>query len=186
MSAPDQVPELVSAALRGTADFYSHSTRHETGRFLATLAASRTGTIAEIGTGGGAGAAWLRSGAPAGTRVLSVEMDPERAELARVTLSSAGVQILTGGTEQLWDRGPFSLLSMDRHTAVEVGRDQSWQLLVPGGVVVIDDFRPSADWPPMTSNGVDWMRQEWLLDGRFESSSVAVAPDVSVLVAVRR
>ncbi len=186
MSAPDQVPELVSAALRGTADFYSHSTRHETGRFLATLAASRTGTIAEIGTGGGAGAAWLRSGAPAGTRVLSVEMDPERAELARVTLSSAGVQILTGGTEQLWDRGPFSLLSMDRHTAIEVGRDQSWQMLVPGGVVVIDDFQPSSDWPPMTSDGVDWMRQEWLLDGRFESSAVAVGPDVSVLVAVRR
>ena len=56
MSAPVEVPELVARALdlsrrRG----FITSTRSETGRLLAALAASRTGTLAELGTGCGVG-----------------------------------------------------------------------------------------------------------------------------------
>ena len=50
VSAPPELPPLVSAALSlsGRRGFVS-ATRNETGRLLATLAASRTGTLGEVG-----------------------------------------------------------------------------------------------------------------------------------------
>ena len=77
MSAPPELPELVLRALRMSLQRgYVQASRTETGRLLATLAATRTGTIAECGTGCGVGAAWLRSGAPKSTRVVTAEVDP--------------------------------------------------------------------------------------------------------------
>src|SRR3712207_3266019 len=83
MSAPPEVPEVVQRAFgvtrrRGYASFC----RNETGRLLATLAATRTGTVAEFGTGTGVGTAWLRSGVPAGTRILTAELDRKLAGAA--------------------------------------------------------------------------------------------------------
>lgn len=67
VTTPTLLPELVRRALRNSLGFgYLHTTRSETGRLLATLAASRTGTLVDLGTGSGAAAAWLRIGAPAG------------------------------------------------------------------------------------------------------------------------
>src|SRR5829696_8790627 len=80
VSAPPQLPELVVRALRMSLERgYVQASRTETGRLLATLAATRAGTIAECGTGCGVGAAWLRSGAPKTTRVITAELDPELA-----------------------------------------------------------------------------------------------------------
>ena len=81
MSAPAEVPALVSSTLdlsrqRG----FITSTRHETGRLLATLAAAKSGTLAELGTGCGVGSAWLSSGAATGARVVTAELDPALAE----------------------------------------------------------------------------------------------------------
>ena len=58
MSAPVEIPSVVARALdaarrRGYASFC----RHETGRLLAALAASREGVVAEFGTGCGVGTA---------------------------------------------------------------------------------------------------------------------------------
>src|SRR4051812_14866355 len=83
MSAPLEIPQVVSRALdvarrRGYASFC----RHETGRLLAALAASREGVVAEFGTGTGVGTAWLRSGARSGTRIVSAELDPDLAGAA--------------------------------------------------------------------------------------------------------
>ena len=56
MSAPPELPELVLRALRMSLQRgYVQASRTETGRLLATLAATRTGTIAECGTGCGVG-----------------------------------------------------------------------------------------------------------------------------------
>ena len=74
------MPDLVRRALRMSLERgYVQTSRSETGRLLATLAATRTGTIAECGTGCGVGAAWLRTGAPKATRVITAELDPELA-----------------------------------------------------------------------------------------------------------
>lgn len=188
MSSPDHVPDLVSKALKNSLESgWLNSTRNETGRLLATLAASRQGTVAEGGTGSGCGVAWLRSGAPSGTRVVCVERDPERAERARTALGEVDIEVLDGGCEVLRERGPFSLLYLNRAIAASIERDLAWSLVCPGGMVVIDDFTPSAEWPPRELGGaVDGLRQGWLSDERFISAEVDVACDVSVVLAVRR
>lgn len=188
MSTPDQVPELVSRALHQClVTGWLQTTRNETGRLLATLAAGREGTIAEASTGGGAGVAWLRSGAHPDTHVVCVEKDSKRAERARRTLEGTDVEVLDGGCETLRARAPFSLLYLSRSTAEQLSRDLAWQLVEPGGVVVIDDFEPSHQWPPRDFCGaIDTLRQDWLSDERFISSEVAVAPDLAVVLATKR
>ena len=59
---------------------FANSCRPEHGRLLRALAAG-AGTIGETGTGCGVGLAWLASGARSGTRLVSVEIDTERAGL---------------------------------------------------------------------------------------------------------
>ena len=193
MSTPDEVPELVSRALRDSlSGGWQQTTRHESGRLLATLAAARTGTVAEIGTGSGAGVAWLRSGARPETRVVCVERDPQQAERAAQALHDPTIEVLVGGCEVLREHGPFSLLYFNRGVAETVGQDLAWELVEPGGMVVVDDFLPdvagphATEWACSQVASVDPLRQAWLCDQRFTSTEVSVAADVSVVIATRR
>lgn len=186
MSSPDRVPRAVQVALGGAAREYLHTTRHETGRLLATLAAASSGPIAEIGTGSGVGAAWLISAARPGVRVVSVEQDPRRAQQAQQALAGFGIQVLEGGCEALRGLGPFALISLDRSTVSELGADCLVELMCPGGLVVIDDFTPVESWPPVTFDGLDEVRLRWAMDERFECTAVRVAPDSAVLLAAFR
>src|ERR671911_3241588 len=84
MSAPPELPEIVSRAFDVSRKAgYVSFCRNETGRLLATLAATRSGTMAEFGTGCGVGTAWLRSGVRATqARILTAERDPKLARAA--------------------------------------------------------------------------------------------------------
>jgi caffeoyl-CoA O-methyltransferase len=66
----------------------------ETGRFLALLAAgSPAGDFLEIGTSAGYSTLWLvLAGEMLGRKVITFELLPEKAELARRTFRSAGVE----------------------------------------------------------------------------------------------
>jgi predicted O-methyltransferase YrrM len=188
MSAPPDLPEIVSRALdlsrrRG----FVSSSRLETGRLLAALAASRRGALAECGTGCGVGAAWLVSAAPNGTKVLTAELDPDLAEaVTELFADQPCVDVVAGDWTSLYDSGPFSLLFLDVRDAKASGTDVVAEMLESGGIVVLDDFTPSQSWPPVFDGRVDSMREQWLLDERFTSVEVMVAPDASVLIATRR
>ena len=80
MSAPPELPEIVRRAfdVSRRAGYVSFC-RNETGRLLATLAATRDGTMAEFGTGTGVGTAWLRSGVRTDVRILTAELDAKLA-----------------------------------------------------------------------------------------------------------
>lgn len=188
MSAPPDLPPLVSAALSlsGKRGFVS-STRTETGRLLAALAASRHGTVGELGTGCGVGSAWLRSGATKDTRIVTAERDPELAQaVAELFADDDAIEVLEADWTALLERGPFSLLFVDAREAKLSGRDVVAEVVEPGGFVVLDDFTPSAGWPPMYEGRVDTLRQEWLTDDRFTSVEVMVAADAAVILATRR
>lgn len=187
MSAPPEIPDLVSRALRAAGSrAWMNATRTETGRFLAALAATCAGTIAECGTGSGVGAAWLRSGAPAATRVVTVDPDAELVQGARTVLQGADVQILRGDWRRLSAYAPFSLLFLGPAEARTIGQDQLIALLSLGGMIVIDDLVPCHDWPPRCYRGFDSMRLTWLSDPRFATVETVVAEDSAVLLAVRR
>ncbi|KAA1420415.1 cytidine deaminase [Mumia zhuanghuii] len=186
MSAPTEVPPLVSRALdlsrrRG----FITATRHETGRLLATLAASRTGTLAELGTGCGVGSAWLSSGVAEGARIVSAELDPKLAEAVQDLFSDTpSVEVTSGDWSALERYAPFSLLFVDVRD-VKRSVDLVADLMEHGGIAVLDDFTPSYTWPPIYEGRVDVVREQWLTDERFVAVEVMVAPDASVILATR-
>lgn len=188
MSAPPELPGVVSRAFDVSRKHgYVSFCRNETGRLLATLAATRTGTLAEFGTGTGVGTAWLRSGIRPEARILTAELDATLAKAAGEIFAGDGqVEVLSADWSTLRDRGPFSLLFLDAREPKNAGADTIIDLVEPGGIVVLDDFTPCSSWPPVYEGRVDTLREQWLTDDRFTSVEVMVAEDASVLLAAKR
>jgi predicted O-methyltransferase YrrM len=187
VSAPTEVPPVVRKALALSGEQgYLRSSRVETGRLLATLAASRSGTLAELGTGCGVGTAWLATGKHDDARVVTVEIEPALAEKVRdLFAGEPDVEVIAGDWTTLATYAPFSLLFVDVRDAKE-SPDSVADLIEPGGMVVLDDFTPCTTWPPIFEGRVDVLRETWLTDERFTAVDVMVAPDASVIVATRR
>ncbi|MDF1602909.1 class I SAM-dependent methyltransferase [Nocardioides sp. YIM 152315] len=188
MSAPPDLPEIVSRAFEVSRKAgYVSFCRNETGRLLATLAATRAGTMAEFGTGCGVGTAWLRSGLRGDARILTAELDAKLADAAaEIFVDDPQVEVRSADWSTLLDQGPFSLLFLDSGEPTEVGVDRVADLVEEGGLVVLDDFTPCEIWPPVTYGRVDTLREQWLTDERFTAVEVMVAPDASVVLATRR
>jgi predicted O-methyltransferase YrrM len=116
---------------------YMQASRTETGRLLAALAATRTGTIAECGTGCGVGAAWLRSGAPKTTRVITAELDPELAHGVMDMFARDDIDVMHADWSSLAEHAPFSLIFMDATSAKGWPRERIVGLLQEGGMIVL-------------------------------------------------
>ncbi|MFT4009367.1 MAG: class I SAM-dependent methyltransferase [Nocardioidaceae bacterium] len=188
MSAPPELPTIVARAFDVSRRHgYASFCRNETGRLLATLAATRDGTLAEFGTGTGVGTAWLRSGARDGATILTAELDSLLADAAaEIFADDQQVEVASADSATLLDRGPFSLLFLDSRDPSQSSPEAVVDLVEPGGMVVLDDFTPCASWPPVQDGRVDVLREDWLTDKRFTTVEVMVAPDTSVLIATRR
>jgi predicted O-methyltransferase YrrM len=109
---------------------------------LRTLAVGRR--CAEAGTAFGEGAAAIASTAHS---LVTVETDPERAEIARARLGAfPHVELVVGDWhEALPPRGPFDLLFLDGGGFKQDPRREgplALALLDPGGILVIDDLTP--------------------------------------------
>ena len=188
MSAPPELPEVVTRAFAVSRKAgYVSFCRNETGRLLAALAATRDGTMAEFGTGCGVGTAWLRSGVRGDARIVTAELDAKLATAAaEIFVDDPQVDVLAADWSTLLDQGPFSLLFLDSGQPTEVGVDAIADLVEPGGIVVLDDFTPCEQWPPIAYGRVDTLRERWLTDERFTTVEVMVASDASTLIATRR
>lgn len=188
MSAPPDLPEIVARAFDVSRKAgYASFCRNETGRLLATLAATREGTMAEFGTGCGVGTAWLRSGVRGDARIVTAELDARLADAAaEIFVDDPQVEVLSADWSTLLDKGPFSLLFLDSGEPTEVGVDAVADLVDEGGIVVLDDFTPCEMWPPTAYGRVDALREQWLTDERFTAVEVMVAPDASALIATKR
>ena len=189
MSAPPELPEIVTRAfdVSRRAGYVSFC-RNETGRLLATLAATRTGTMAELGTGCGVGTAWLRSGVRGDkARIVSAELDARLATFAKeIYEDDPLVDVRAVDWSSLRDQGPFSLLFLDAELPGDIGVDSIVDLVEPGGVVVLDDLQPCEQWPPLSYGRVDALREQWLTDERFTAVELTVAAGTTVLLATRR
>ena len=188
MSAPPELPEIVRRAFDVSRQAgYVSFCRNETGRLLATLAATRAGTLAEFGTGTGVGTAWLRSGVRPEARILTAELDPLLAgAAAEIFEEDPQVEVRAADWDTLRDQGPFSLLYLDSGDPDAVRVDAVADLVEQGGIVVLDDFTPCEQWPPVAYGRVDTLREEWLTDERFTTVEVLVASDAATLIATRR
>ena len=117
------------------------------GRFLRTLAfAVGARNILEIGTAIGFSALWMAGALPADGRLITIELDPERAEIARANIARAGrsdqISVIVGDAMRYLHKvaGPFDLIFQDSHKPLyEPMLDRLVELLRTGGVLISDN-----------------------------------------------
>jgi len=136
------------------------------GKLLHLLAqASGARRILEIGTLGGYSTTWLARALPADGRLLSLELDPRHAEVARANLARAGlvgkVEVRVGPALESLSRlvaengTPFDLVFIDADKPnTRAYFDRALQLTRPGALLVVDNVvrkgelaNPSSDDP---------------------------------------
>jgi caffeoyl-CoA O-methyltransferase len=117
------------------------------GRFLRTLAfACGARQILEIGTAIGFSALWMAGALPPDGRLITIELDPSRAEIARGNFARAGrseqISVIVGDATRYLHKlaGPFDLIFQDSHKPLyEPMLDRLVALLRPRGVLVSDN-----------------------------------------------
>lgn len=141
---PDEVLQQVLAAIpaRGLPAI---TIKPEEGRFLQFLVrASGARRVVEIGTLGGYSGIWLARGLPPGGRLITLEVDPQHAAVAREHFALAGVsdriEIREGDARQtlpaLAADGPFDFVFIDADKS-SYGVYLDWALdhVRPGGLI---------------------------------------------------
>ena len=121
------------------------------GKLLQLLALSiRAETILEVGTLGGYSTIWLARALPDGGRLVSLEIDPATAAVARANINRAGlsdrVEIRTGAAVdslaslEAAGFGPvdFAFIDADKQNNVAYFRS-ALRMSRPGGLIVIDN-----------------------------------------------
>jgi predicted O-methyltransferase YrrM len=107
-------------------------------------------SILEVGTLGGYSTIWLARALPAGGRLVTLEIDPRHAEVARANLARAGLtavveQRLGPALETLpkllaEDRGPFDFVFIDADKQNNPAYfDWALQVTRPGSLIVVDN-----------------------------------------------
>jgi predicted O-methyltransferase YrrM len=187
-----EYPPLVGAAVELSRQHgYSLACLPEVGQLLRTLAATVVGeNIAELGTAYGVGAAWIMSGMGAGARLVTVEIDEDRARAAADLLRPLGaVEVICGDWTESRKAAPYALVFSDGGPKRE---PDAPKLLAPllrlGGLVVLDDFTPESGWTAQEAElwRDDPTRRIWFREPGYLCSEVQLSPRASVLLAVRR
>lgn len=151
----------------------------EVGRLLQLLAGGAT-RMCELGTAYGVGAAWIQSGMTRGATLLTVEVDPQRAELARALFAGTpSIEVVAGDWTAALDRGPFDMLFSDGGPKRKPGDPEKLlPLLRDGGVAVLDDYTPG--------KRDDLSREIWLENELYRAVELTLTPDVAVILATKR
>ncbi|MBB2947370.1 putative O-methyltransferase YrrM [Actinoplanes lutulentus] len=141
-------PSAVAAAyLRAKTAGFGYSSEPLAGQLLATLSAAVRpgGRILELGTGAGAGLAWISHGLGdrRDVQVVSVECDEDLAAAVRDAGLPDRFEVLTGDAEALLpDLGTFDLIFADAPAGKWTGLDLTIAALADGGVLFVDDMDP--------------------------------------------
>jgi predicted O-methyltransferase YrrM len=187
-TAAPTVPIRVAAAQRAAAAAgFKFSCTPEVGRLLSLAAAAKpTGTIAESGTGCGVGTAWLHNGLGSGARLVTAERDEDLARTAAdLFADDARVHVLTGDWRLLEQHAPFDVFFCDGGGKRDA-QQHVVDLLAPGGILLLDDFTPSPEWPPRFGGEVDELRLFYLTHPDLQATEILTTATTSAVMAVRR
>ena len=183
-------PPAISDIVADTAALsFNMISEAKVGALLAALAASKPGgRFLELGTGTGHGTAWLLSGMDARATLDSVDTDDAVVAVARRHLErDRRVTFhVTDGAAFLKRDGlpPFDLIYADAWPGKFSHLDEALSLLQPGGVYVIDDLLPQANWPDGHAPKVPALIND--IEGRREFSTVRLAWASGLMLVVRR
>ena len=122
-----------------------------TGSLLRTLAASKPrSSILELGTGAGLGTCWILDGMDAESTLVSVENDSNILGIARDEIGTDSRLKLVESDSAIYltactDR--YDLIYADAWPGKYSHLDLALALLKRGGIFLVDDMLPQANWP---------------------------------------
>jgi predicted O-methyltransferase YrrM len=139
---------------------FSMASEPKTGALLAALSASKPGgRLLELGTGTGIGTAWLLSGMDTWARLDTVDTDPAVVDVARRYLAGdprVAFRIEDGAAFLARaDPDTYDLVYADAWPGKFTHLEEALACIRPGGVYVIDDLLPQANWPDGHAAKVD-------------------------------
>lgn len=146
-------PAALAEILKETqASGFNRASEVQTDSLLRTLAASKPGgNFLEIGTGTGVGACWILDGMDEKANLTTIEKEAEHNAIARKFLGSdKRVKFLTGdATEFLKDfeSEQFDFIFADSWPGKFSSLEEALRSLKVGGLYIIDDLLPQANWP---------------------------------------
>ena len=119
---------------------------------LRVLAATKPGgRLLELGTGTGLSTAWLLDGMDRDARLITVDIDPGSQAVARGILGDDPRLEIVTEDAAVFLRGQavasFDLIFADAMPGKYELLDAALVLLRPGGIYVVDDLLPQANWP---------------------------------------
>ncbi len=186
---PDAPATLVEIAEASRALGFEMCCTRATGRMLRALAASKPGgRLLELGTGTGAGTAWLLSGMTPDATLVSVDNDEQLVAVARRHHGHdprVRFHVGDGGaflTEQL--EQTFDFIFADTWPGKFTHLDEALRLLKPGGLYVIDDLSPQPSWAPDHAPMVPKLKAA--LAARPDLWRWELAWDTGIVVAVKK
>jgi predicted O-methyltransferase YrrM len=149
LNPPPQLAAIEQATL---AAGFTMPSEAQTGSLLRTLAATKPGgRLLELGTGTGLATAWLLDGMDTAARLLSLDNDAHVQAIAQAHLGGDPRLHLVcqDGDEFLRALGPdrYDLIFADTWPGKYRLLAETLALLAPGGLYVIDDMLPQANWP---------------------------------------
>jgi len=146
-------PAALAAIERDTAAIgFDLGAQPRTGALLRTLVATKPGgAFLELGTGTGISTAWILDAMDAGATLLTVDSEAKYLEIARRHLGRdprVTFHIGDGATFLAQLRGrEFDLIFADTWPGKFDHLEDALSLLRPGGLYLIDDLLPQANWP---------------------------------------
>jgi predicted O-methyltransferase YrrM len=183
---PDAIRGIVSDTAAMSFNMMSET---RVGSLLATLAASKpAGRLLELGTGTGHGTAWLLAGMDAASILDTVDTDASVVAVAQRHLRADNrVRFhVMDGAAFLRDATPgrFDLIYADAWPGKFSHLDEALALLRPGGMYVIDDLLPQANWPEDHGPKVAALIRD--IERRDEFTAVRLAWASGLMLVVRR
>ena len=156
-----KTPPVLAAIQAETAKLgFSMASEPKTGAFLAALAAAKPGgRLLELGTGTGIGTAWLLSGMDASARLDTVDTDAAVVDVARRHLGGdarVAFRVEDGGAFLARaDPDTYDLAYADAWPGKFTHLDAALACLRQGGLYIVDDLLPQANWPEGHAGKVD-------------------------------
>lgn len=159
------------------------------GALLATLAAAKPGgRFLELGTGTGHGTSWLLLGMDPTSQLDTVDTDEALVAVAQRHLrDDSRVRFhVMDGADFLRSASVrrFDLIYADSWPGKFSHLDEALALLRPGGIYVIDDLLPQANWPEGHAPKVPLLISD--LERRKEFATVKLAWASGLMLVVRR
>lgn len=183
-----RTPEPLRAIQARTEELkFAMASEPRTGALLQLLAASKPGgRFLELGTGTGAGTAWLLSGMDTSSTLISIDTDEDIQGVARESLGSdARLKLMSCDAAGFLWRQPkksFDMVFADAIPGKYEALDEALAIVKIGGYYMIDDMLPQPNWPEGHQEKVTALLEQLARDERFFMLPLPWASGVVVLV----